>query len=170
MGHADVSTTLRIYTHLDAIHKRKSVDKLDDYLSGQPGGKEMTCKSDASQKTVQLLVSVAMSVPFKQWVRGSNPRRVTSSEIPIIAPFPPYGEDCAIMGISSLSAEIRSAGLSADFCKKGTTGAAGGSKKFSYVQSKIFERGNELLQNQIRRNLMVERVWSQSLRLSRRLE
>lgn len=32
MGHADVSTTLRIYTHLDAIHKRKSVDKLDDYL------------------------------------------------------------------------------------------------------------------------------------------
>lgn len=35
MGHADVSTTLRIYTHLDAIHKRKSVDKLDAYLSGQ---------------------------------------------------------------------------------------------------------------------------------------
>ncbi len=32
MGHADVSTTLRIYTHLDAIHKRKSVDKLDAYL------------------------------------------------------------------------------------------------------------------------------------------
>ena len=34
MGHADVSTTLRIYIHLDAIHKRKSVDKLDAYLSG----------------------------------------------------------------------------------------------------------------------------------------
>ena len=32
MGHADVSTTLRIDTHLDAIHKRKSVDKLDAYL------------------------------------------------------------------------------------------------------------------------------------------
>ena len=32
MGHADVSTTLRIYTHLDSIHKRKSVDKLDEYL------------------------------------------------------------------------------------------------------------------------------------------
>lgn len=32
MGHADVSTTLRIYTHLDAVHKRKSVDKLDAYL------------------------------------------------------------------------------------------------------------------------------------------
>jgi hypothetical protein len=32
MGHADVSTTLRIYTHLDATHKRKSVDKLDAYL------------------------------------------------------------------------------------------------------------------------------------------
>ena len=35
MGHADVSTTLRIYTHLDAVHKRKSVDKLDLYLSGK---------------------------------------------------------------------------------------------------------------------------------------
>lgn len=32
MGHADVSTTLRIYTHLDAQHKRKSVEKLDAYL------------------------------------------------------------------------------------------------------------------------------------------
>jgi integrase len=35
MGHADVTTTLKIYTHLDAIHKRKSVDKLDAYLSGE---------------------------------------------------------------------------------------------------------------------------------------
>ena len=35
MGHADVSTTLRIYTHLDAQHKRKSVEKLDAYLAGQ---------------------------------------------------------------------------------------------------------------------------------------
>lgn len=32
MGHADVTTTLRIYTHLDSVHKRKSVDKLDAYL------------------------------------------------------------------------------------------------------------------------------------------
>lgn len=40
MGHADVSTTLRIYTHLDAIHKRKSVDKLDLYLSGKRAGNE----------------------------------------------------------------------------------------------------------------------------------
>ncbi len=35
MGHADASTTLRIYTRLDATHKRKSVDKLDMYLSGK---------------------------------------------------------------------------------------------------------------------------------------
>ena len=34
MGHADIQTTLRIYTHLDSIHKRKSVDKLDAYLGG----------------------------------------------------------------------------------------------------------------------------------------
>lgn len=32
MGHADVSTTLRIYTHLDAVHKRKTIDKLDAYF------------------------------------------------------------------------------------------------------------------------------------------
>lgn len=40
MGHADVATTLRIYTHLDATHKRKSVDKLDLYLSGKKVGNE----------------------------------------------------------------------------------------------------------------------------------
>lgn len=34
MGHADIQTTLRIYTHLDSLHKRKSVDKLDAYLGG----------------------------------------------------------------------------------------------------------------------------------------
>ena len=44
MGHADVSTTLRIYTHLDAIHKRKSVDKLDAYL-------DVADKSDTGQKS-----------------------------------------------------------------------------------------------------------------------
>jgi integrase len=38
MGHADVSTTLKIYTHLDSVHKRKSVDKLDAYL-GSCGSK-----------------------------------------------------------------------------------------------------------------------------------
>ncbi len=32
MGHADIKTTLQIYTHLDAVHKRKSMDKLDRYL------------------------------------------------------------------------------------------------------------------------------------------
>ena len=42
MGHADVSTTLRIYTHLDAIHKRKSVDKLDAYLSGKSDTRKAT--------------------------------------------------------------------------------------------------------------------------------
>lgn len=33
MGHADVTTTLKIYTHLDQQHKRRSMDKLDAYLS-----------------------------------------------------------------------------------------------------------------------------------------
>ena len=33
MGHADVTTALKIYTHLDQQHKRRSMDKLDAYLS-----------------------------------------------------------------------------------------------------------------------------------------
>lgn len=33
MGHASVSTTLKIYTHLDAKHKRRAMDKLDKYLA-----------------------------------------------------------------------------------------------------------------------------------------
>lgn len=32
LGHADVQTTLQIYTHLDKTHKRHSMDKLDAYL------------------------------------------------------------------------------------------------------------------------------------------
>lgn len=35
MGHADLSTTLRIYTHLDSTHKRTAVDRLDLYLVGK---------------------------------------------------------------------------------------------------------------------------------------
>jgi len=33
LGHADVQTTLGIYTHLDKTHKRKAMSKLDEYLS-----------------------------------------------------------------------------------------------------------------------------------------
>ena len=33
MGHADVTTTLKIYTHLDAAHKHKAASKMDAYLS-----------------------------------------------------------------------------------------------------------------------------------------
>ena len=32
MGHADIKTTLAIYTHLDSIYKRKSMSKLDAFL------------------------------------------------------------------------------------------------------------------------------------------
>lgn len=42
MGHADIVTTLKIYTHLDAQYKRKSMDKLNDYL-----------QNDASQMQVK---------------------------------------------------------------------------------------------------------------------
>ena len=43
LGHASINTTLEIYTHLDAIYKRKSMNKLDEYFD--------QCKSNASQKT-----------------------------------------------------------------------------------------------------------------------
>lgn len=32
LGHTDIKTTLEIYTHLDAHHKRRAMDKLDVYL------------------------------------------------------------------------------------------------------------------------------------------
>lgn len=33
LGHTDIKTTLDIYTHLDAKYKRKSMNKLDDFLA-----------------------------------------------------------------------------------------------------------------------------------------
>jgi len=35
LGHADVKTTLNIYTHLDKQFKEKNIEKLDDYLEAQ---------------------------------------------------------------------------------------------------------------------------------------
>lgn len=35
MGHADIVTPLKIYTHLDAIYKKKAVKKVDSFLSKQ---------------------------------------------------------------------------------------------------------------------------------------
>ena len=32
MGHSDIKTTLEIYTHLDVVHKRKAMTKMDDFL------------------------------------------------------------------------------------------------------------------------------------------
>lgn len=40
LGHADPSTTIKIYTHFDQIYKLRNIGKLDEYLK---------CKSDASQ-------------------------------------------------------------------------------------------------------------------------
>jgi len=32
-GHADIKTTMEIYTHLDSTHKKKQIDKLDEFLT-----------------------------------------------------------------------------------------------------------------------------------------
>lgn len=37
MGHADIKTTLEIYTHLDKQYKSKNASKLDEYLDGESG-------------------------------------------------------------------------------------------------------------------------------------
>lgn len=34
-GHADIKTTMQIYTHLDTEYKSRQIDKLDDYLSSK---------------------------------------------------------------------------------------------------------------------------------------
>ena len=47
-GHADIQTTLGIYTHLDAIYKKKALSKLDEYLNGKkisPEGCQMGVKA-----------------------------------------------------------------------------------------------------------------------------
>lgn len=35
-GHADIRTTMNIYTHLDSVYKIKQVSKLDDYINKTP--------------------------------------------------------------------------------------------------------------------------------------
>lgn len=32
MGHSDIKTTMSIYTHLDSVHKKHNISKLDDFL------------------------------------------------------------------------------------------------------------------------------------------
>ena len=43
-GHADISTTLAIYTHLDAEYKKKTITKLDKYLSGETENESDGCQ------------------------------------------------------------------------------------------------------------------------------
>ena len=35
LGHSDVSVTLRVYTHLEERHKKRSIDKLNGYIKKQ---------------------------------------------------------------------------------------------------------------------------------------
>ena len=49
MGHADISVTMGIYTHLDKTYKAAKMQALDDYLNGSSCTSKNDCKSDASQ-------------------------------------------------------------------------------------------------------------------------
>ena len=46
---------------------------------------------------------------------GSNPTRCANSEIPTTVPFPPWGENCTLVGIFLLSGRTRCAGSRPDF-------------------------------------------------------
>lgn len=43
-GHADISTTLAIYTHLDDEFKKRTISKLDSYLNGGDDGCQYGCQ------------------------------------------------------------------------------------------------------------------------------
>jgi integrase len=43
-GHADIKTTMQIYTHLDSKYKNNQIDKLDEYLSKKGNGCQMGVK------------------------------------------------------------------------------------------------------------------------------
>lgn len=47
-GHADISTTLAIYTHLDSEYKKKTISKLDKYLSGDTESVDDGCQMGVS--------------------------------------------------------------------------------------------------------------------------
>ena len=78
--------------------------------------------------SLQNLLSCAIlskSVPLQGWYigitaasqavkAGSTPVPCSSSKIPTTVPFPPCGENCTLVGISSLSARIRFAGFRAE--------------------------------------------------------
>lgn len=52
MGHADSKTTIAIYTHLDKLYKKKSMEKVDDYLDAKKVPNVIPFKSDASKMQV----------------------------------------------------------------------------------------------------------------------
>jgi len=43
LGHSDIKTTLEIYTHLDKVYKRSSMDKLNVYLQANQNGVSQGC-------------------------------------------------------------------------------------------------------------------------------
>lgn len=53
-GHADISTTLSIYTHLDAEFKKKTLSKLDQYLESESFGIENQGIKPTESKTQNI--------------------------------------------------------------------------------------------------------------------
>lgn len=49
-GHADISTTLAIYTHLDSEFKKKTLTKLDDYLASGIGNEDIDQSANDKRK------------------------------------------------------------------------------------------------------------------------
>lgn len=51
LGHADIKTTLEIYTHLDKIYKRHSMDRLSQYISGNKSNDESCVEAVSKSAT-----------------------------------------------------------------------------------------------------------------------
>ena len=81
----------------------------------------ITSNQNCTQIYTQTKYSPLFSMVLRIFNRGSSPHTRTSSEIPTTVPFPPCGENCTLVGISSLSGRIRCAGFRPDFEKKPLT-------------------------------------------------
>ena len=92
LGHADIKTTLEIYTHLDKLYKRKNMQKLDDFLSG-----ELTNANVERQNSSCVICSPwkrrLKSMWLKMWLKNPQTRILE----PFLLSFPSW-----IRGFDSL--------------------------------------------------------------------
>ena len=65
-GHADIKTTMQIYTHLDSKYKNNQIDKLDEYLSKKGNGCQMGVKTDRPSRLFISFIPIKYPLSFKK--------------------------------------------------------------------------------------------------------